>query len=115
MRDVKRLGEVLERAAALGANHTYNIRFEVADAERLKAEARRQAMENTRKRAELYAKAAGAQLGPSLRIAETAGDLRFAAIRGFDRAGFGQADVAPPIEVGTQDLKAAVHAVYALQ
>jgi uncharacterized protein YggE len=117
VRDVKRLGEVLEQAAALGANQTYNIRFEVANAERLKDEARRQAMENARKRAELYATAVGAQLGPALRIAENAGDLRFG---GFDSGGlpgdlrFGIARSAP-IEAGSQDLEVAVHVVYALQ
>jgi uncharacterized protein len=119
VRDVKRLGEVLDRAAASGANQTYNIRFEVADAERLKDEARKQAMENARRRAELYAKAAGAELGPALRIAETVGDLRFGdsvrfgsgdSVRGFNRGGFG-----PPIEAGTQDLEVAVQVVYALQ
>jgi|KBSSwiStaDraftv2_1062776.scaffolds.fasta_scaffold37536_5 uncharacterized protein YggE len=113
VRDVKRLGEVLEQAAALGANQTYNISFEVANAERLKDEARKQAMENARKRAELYAKAAGAELGPALRIAETVGDLR-----GFNSGGFPggvRFGAAAPIEAGTQDLEVAVHVVYALQ
>lgn len=115
VRDVKRLGEVLDKAAALGANQTNSIRFEVANAERLKDEARRQAMENARKRAELYAKAAGAELGPVLRIAETVSDLRPQA----DFAGLG-GDVryvrfAAPVEPGTQDLEVAVHVVYALQ
>src|SRR5262245_8894289 len=64
VRDVKRRGgEVLEQAAALGANQTYNIHFEVANAERLKDEARKQAMEIARKRAKFYAAAAGASLG----------------------------------------------------
>jgi uncharacterized protein YggE len=117
VRDVKTLGEVLDKAAALGANRTNSIRFEVANAERLKDEARKQAMENARKRAELYAKAAGAELGPALRIAETVGDL---SIRGFDSGGFpGDFRLYEarrvPIEAGTQDLEVAVHVVYSLQ
>jgi uncharacterized protein len=122
VRDVKKLGEVLEQAAALGANQTYSIRFEVANAESLKDEARKQAMENARKRAELYAAAAGAQLGPALRIAGTVGDVRFGdSVRfGFDSGGLpGDVRVAParyaPMEAGTQDLEATVHVVYALQ
>ena len=76
VRDVKRLGEVLDQAIALGANHINQISFDLANAETLKDEARKQAMENARRRGELYAKAAGAQLGPVLRISEGGGTCR---------------------------------------
>ena len=66
VRDVKRLGEVLDQAIALGANQVDSIAFDVSNIEMLKDDARRQAMENARRRAELYAKAAGGQLGPVL-------------------------------------------------
>ena len=70
VREVKRLGEVLDQAIALGANQINSIGFDVANAETLKDEARKQAMANARRRAELYATAAGAQLGQVLRISE---------------------------------------------
>ena len=63
VRDVKRLGEILDPAITLGANQVNGIGFDVANAETLKDEARKQAMANAKRRAELYATAAGAQLG----------------------------------------------------
>ena len=74
VRDVKRLGEFLDQAIALGANQINHIAFDIAEPEMLKDEARKQAMENARRRGELYAKAAGGQLGPVLRISESVAD-----------------------------------------
>jgi hypothetical protein len=110
VRDVKRLGDILDQAITLGANQVHGIAFDVADAEALKDEARRQAMENARRRGELYAKAAGGQLGPVLRIAETVGDLQAAA-----PAGRMAMRSSVPIEAGTRTLEVEVHVVYALR
>ena len=71
VREVKRLGEILDGAIALGANQVNGIGFDVSNAETLKDEARKQAMSNARRRAELYATAAGAQLGSVLRSPRT--------------------------------------------
>jgi uncharacterized protein YggE len=109
VRDVKRLGEILDEAIALGANQVSQISFAVADAEKLKDEARRRAVENARRHAELYAKAAGAELGPVLRIAE--GSLPV----GVGRAEARYAGHGVPIEAGTQRLEVDVSVVYALR
>lgn len=110
VRDVRRLGEVLDQAISLGANQIGQITFDVADSELLKDAARRQAMENARRRGELYAHAAGAQLGPVLRVSEgvasllpSAGVTVFAAPHGV------------PIEAGTRRLDVEVQVVYALR
>ena len=66
VREVKRLGEILDGAIALGANQINGIAFDVSNAETLKDEARKLAMVNAKRRAELFAMAAGAQLGPVL-------------------------------------------------
>ena len=84
VRDVKRLGDILDQAIALGANQINSIGFDVSNAEVLRDQARKQAMENARRRAELYAQAAGAQLGPVLQIAE--GGAEFAPGRSASRA-----------------------------
>ncbi len=109
VRDVKRLGEILDQAIALGANQINSIAFDVSKMETLKDEARKQAMENARRRAELYAKAAGGELGPVLRIAEKLGDLQPV----FDGRMAMRASV--PIEAGTRDLEVEVHVTYALR
>jgi uncharacterized protein YggE len=109
VRDVKRLGDILDQAIALGANQINSIGFDVSNAETLRDQARKQAMENARRRAELYAQAAGAQLGPVLQIAE--GGAEFAPVR-RERAVL-QASV--PIEPGTRRLEVSVQVTYELR
>jgi uncharacterized protein len=109
VRDVKRLGDVLDQAIALGANQINHIAFDIANPEMLKDEARKQAMENARRRGELYAKAAGGQLGPVLRISENMGEPHpMPGGRMAMRASV-------PIEAGTRSLEVEVHVTYALR
>jgi hypothetical protein len=110
VREVKRLGEILDSAITLGANQVNGISFDVANAETLKDEARKQAMVNAKRRAELYATAAGAQLGSVLTISEDVSSgprpmpLARAAMAGN-----------VPIEAGTRTLTVEVHVTYALR
>ncbi|HJU30281.1 MAG TPA: SIMPL domain-containing protein [Hyphomicrobiaceae bacterium] len=110
VRDVKRLGEILDGAIALGANQMGGVAFDVTNPEALLDDARKEAVASARRRAELYAAAAGVQLGEVLRIAEEAGDgprpmpMARAAMAG-----------AVPIEPGTRTLTIEVHVTYALR
>jgi uncharacterized protein len=110
VRDVKRLGEVLDQAITLGANQMHGISFEVSTAEQLKDDARKLAMQNARRRAELYATAAGAQLGPVLRISE---DVRDAGGPMLQKSRVAMNAV--PVEAGTQTLEVEVHVTYELK
>jgi uncharacterized protein YggE len=107
--DVKRLGDVLDQAIALGANQINHIAFDIANPEMLKDEARKQAMENARRRGELYARAAGGQLGPVLRISESVGEPH--PMPGGRMA----MKASVPIEAGTRSLEVEVHVTYALR
>jgi hypothetical protein len=109
VREVKRLGELLDQAIALGANRIEQIAFDVANPERLLDEARRKAMDNARLRGELYAKAAGAQLGLALRITEGSID------HGPMPTGRAAAFKAVPIEAGSTSIEVDVTVVYALR
>lgn len=109
VRDVKRLGEILDGAIGLGANQVHGIAFDVSNAETLKDEARKLAMANARRRAELYAAAAGAQLGSVLTISEEGS----ATPRSTPMVRFGAA--AAPIEPGTRTLTVDVNVSYALR
>jgi uncharacterized protein YggE len=109
VREVKRLGEVLDQAIALGANQINSINFDIANAETLKDEARKQAMVNAKRRAELYATAAGVQLGYVVRISESVQDM----VRPMPGARAMAASV--PIEAGTRTLTVEVHVTYALR
>jgi len=110
VREVKRLGEILDGAIGLGANQVNGIGFDVSNAETLMDEARRRAIANARRRAELYAAAAGAQLGSVLTISETnnasPGALPMA------RAAAGGP---VPVEPGTRALTVEVNLTYALR
>lgn len=70
VRDVAKLGPLIDRVVTLGANQIDSIRFEVSDLEQRKDDARREAMRNAIRRATLYAQAGGAHLGDVLRISE---------------------------------------------
>jgi uncharacterized protein YggE len=110
VRDVGRLGEMLDAAIGLGANQVQGISFEVSRAEALQDEARKQAIANARRRAELYATAAGVQLGPVLQISEGSAEV------GRPVFGARMAAAPPvPIEAGTQAVTVSVTVTYGLR
>lgn len=111
--DIKKIGEVLDAALTLGANQMGGIGFEVSTAETLKDDARKAAMVNARRRAELYAAAAGATLGQVLSIAE---DVRMAGpapYAGRMKSMAAAQDV--PVEAGSVDLETTVHVTWSLK
>src|SRR5262249_4777573 len=110
VREVRRLGEVLDGAIGLGANQINGIGFDVSNTEALKDEARKLAIVNARRRAELYATAAGVQLGSVLTISEeqSAGARPTAMARAAVAGSL-------PIEAGTRTLTVDVSVTYALR
>jgi len=63
VRDLKRLGELLDVVVRSGANSINSISFDVVDKETALSKARELAIENARKQAEELAKASGVTLG----------------------------------------------------
>lgn len=111
-REIGRLGETLDKAVTLGANQIHGIQFEVSKAETLKDDARRLAMTNARRRAELYATAAGAQIDRVLSISETVSGPGPRPMAGGMRMAMAEA---VPVEPGQQSLDVVVHVVWALK
>ncbi len=109
VREVKRLGEILDGAIGLGANQVNGIDFDVSNAEILMDDARKLAIANARRRAELYAAAAGAQLGSVLTISETNASPK---AQPMARAAAGGP---VPIQAGTRTLTVEVNLTYALR
>ena len=70
VRDVTRLGELIDLAAENGANQFRDIAFRVSGQDGKLDEARREAMANAIRRAKLYAEVAGAELGKVMTISE---------------------------------------------
>lgn len=70
VRDLGKLGAVLDTALELGANDFNGLDFGIKDTASLLADARKKAVEDGRKRAEQIAAAAGVKLGPIVHINE---------------------------------------------
>jgi uncharacterized protein YggE len=70
VRDLDKVGPVLDRAVECGANRDVSIRFSVADPEKLLDQARARAVAEARKKAQLYVQGAGAVLGQVQSISE---------------------------------------------
>ncbi|VDS10244.1 26 kDa periplasmic immunogenic protein precursor [Paracoccus haematequi] len=71
VKDVARLGEVLDAIVAAGANEINGISFIRDDSSATEDEARRAAVEDARHKAEVLAEAAGLTLGPVLVLRDT--------------------------------------------
>jgi uncharacterized protein len=70
LRDVSKVAGVIDTLVAAGANEIGGINFMVSNASKLLDEAREQAIADARRKAEIYAKAAGVTLGAPLAISE---------------------------------------------
>jgi len=70
LRDVTKVASVIDTLVAAGANDIGGINFTVTQASKLLDDARGKAVEDARRKAEIYAKAAGVTLGAPLSISE---------------------------------------------
>jgi hypothetical protein len=107
IRDIGQLPNILDRAISAGANEMSGIEFVVSEQSKLLDKARADAIADARRKAELYAGAAGMKVGRVMAISEegtTAPPRTFQAMRA------GAAVVAP----GEQMLRAVVTVSYEL-
>ena len=104
---IESLPDILDRAIAAGANEMSGIEFVVSQESRLLDQARAEAVADARRKAELYAQAAGAKLGEVLQITDETGSAPHPVKQAF-RAG------AVPVAPGEQTLRVAVTVSYAL-
>src|SRR3954451_823337 len=70
LRDVTKIAATIDLLVAAGANELGGINFMVSTASKLLDEAREQAIADARRKAEIYAKAAGVTLGSPVSISE---------------------------------------------
>ena len=107
VRDIDKLPALLDRAIAAGANEMSGIEFIVLEQSKLLDRARDDAVADARRKAELYAKAAGAKLGRVVAITEEGSAPPPRPMQAM-RSG------AVPIAPGEQTLKAVVTVSYEL-
>jgi uncharacterized protein YggE len=70
LHDVTKVASMIDTVVAAGANDVGNVNFTVSQPSKLLDEAREKALADARRKAEIYAKAAGVTLGAPLSISE---------------------------------------------
>jgi uncharacterized protein len=112
VRDVTRVGEVLDRAVSLGVNSGGSVAFDFADAANLRAEARRKAVADATATARTLTEAAGVPLGPVVRIAMD--DAASPPPTPMYRMAADAAAPAVPVQAGVSTIGASVTVTFAL-
>ncbi len=110
VRNLPRLGQVLDALVDAGSNQLNGISFGIDDPTGVLNQARNRAIADARSRAELYAQAAGVRVGKVISISEQSapGPTPYPA-----RAMMAEAAV--PVAAGEQELSATVQMVFELQ
>jgi uncharacterized protein YggE len=111
LRDVNKVANVIDTLVGAGANDIGGINFTVSNVSKFLDEAREQAVADARRKAEIYAKAAGVALGAPLSISEegSPGPTPFRA-----RVAAGMA-VSAPVAQGEETLSVTVNVSWAIK
>ncbi len=111
LRDVTKVAAIIDVLVGAGANELGGINFMVSQASKLLDEAREKAVADARRKAEIYAKAAGVTLGEPLGISEEGGAAPV--FRGKMVGGI--AASAAPIAQGEETLSVTVNVSWAIK
>lgn len=114
MTNVSALGGVLDGAIGAGATRVYGIRFEASNMQDLKSQARDQAMQNARAKADQLARDAGVGIGRPLSIEESDAS-GVTPLRAAVPAAVAQAAPQTPVQPGELQVQTTVHVVWAIQ
>lgn len=114
VRDLLSLGTVLDKVVQAGANQIHGISFSVHNPQQQMDEARRKAVAEARRKAKLYADAAGVKLGKPLMIEEVQPS---GGPEPLYRPRMAAAEMAQavPIATGEQTISAVITVTYALE
>jgi uncharacterized protein len=114
VRDLAKLGDLLDKVTVAGANRIDGIDFIVSNQEALLDEARRKAVADAKDKADLYARAAGFTLGKVMSLAEEGTPSPRPMARAMP-SGLASVAAAPvPVEAGEMTLSVRVRVVWSL-
>lgn len=118
--DLTKVADVLDKSIAAGGNQIHGVRWDLQNRDRVERDALRQAVEDAKQRAEVSVAAAGARLGPVLRIHEQRFDFQPRPM--MDMAMMRQSAAAPappmpetPINPGEIEVRASVTVAFGIQ
>jgi uncharacterized protein YggE len=109
VKDIARLGEILDMTVSAGANRIDGLTFDVANKDAALSEARVAAMKDARAKAELMAAALGVTVGRPITISESYSSNQPVAMQTMNAA-----DASVPIATGQVGLEAQVSVVFEL-
>lgn len=109
VRDVAKLGSVIDAVTGAGANRLYGVSFDVDAPDALLDTARQKALADAHRKADLFATAAGVKLGPVIAISEGGGGGAMPLRAKMEMS------MAAPVEAGSVTLGADVTVVYGLE
>jgi uncharacterized protein len=112
--EVGKLGDMLDVVVGAGANQINGISFRVDKAEQLLDEARRRAMADAKRKAELLAVEAGVVLGPARQIVEAGSSPMGMMHVGAATSQAMVARSAPTVAAGEQELSVSIQVSYAI-
>ena len=118
VRELSRLGTLLDTALATGANRVESVRFGLSKPETVQGEALRNAVERARQSAQVLATALGVKLGQVLDASTVSEPPRFIPVQArfeLARGGGVASDAATPIEAQEQTIRATVTLVFAIE
>jgi uncharacterized protein YggE len=110
LHDISKVASMIDTLMGAGANDIGGINFGVSEASKLLDDARTEAITDARRKAEIYAKAAGVTLGTPLSISEGGGAMPMQ----FRKMAVGMA-AATPIAQGEETLQVSVNVSWAIK
>lgn len=111
IRDMKKIGKIIEGATTAGANQVGNLQFTIDKQDELKAEARKQAIDKAKIKAKELASQLGVKLVRITNFSESSALPRYYGLGLEKMAGIGEAE-APQIETGENKITVTVTITY---
>ncbi|HEY0236373.1 MAG TPA: SIMPL domain-containing protein [Afipia sp.] len=111
VRDITKVAGTIDALTGSGANDIGGVHFMVSNASKLLDDARTQAINDARRKAEIYARAAAVQVGAPLSISEDGG----APAPMFRRMATAMAAAPAPVAAGEETLHVAVNVSYEIK
>ncbi|HOQ17165.1 MAG TPA: SIMPL domain-containing protein [Defluviitaleaceae bacterium] len=110
VRDISKVGELLDLAVKEGANLSGGIQFSVSDTEKYYNEALKQAIKNAQGKAAAIGEALGVVIKAPVSVVETSYGGR--SVVYADEESFKTNAVSTPVEIGEMDINAIVEVIY---
>ena len=114
IRDLEKVGDLLGKAAAAGANQVGSLTFTFDDSEKLKSEARQEAIDSAKQKAKDLASSLGVSLGKVVSFSESASDssVPVPMYSAKEASGMGGGGAASDIQTGQNEINAYVNIAY---